>query len=110
MGLDLLKGVLIGLGVGIAFVLRESMQHAFTVKKTERQWHIILEKDTFFFTRAALATLLSEVPRNVHLVIDANAARFVDHDIIETLNEFRLEAIHRGVEVEVKGLALQAMQ
>jgi len=110
VGLDLLKGVMIGLLVGLAFVVRESMRYAFTVKKTATTWYVVLEKDTFFFTRAALQRLLDEVPRDVAIVLDAEAARFIDHDVVEMLSEFRAAALERGQLVEVRGLALRELQ
>jgi len=43
-------------------------------------------------------------------VLDAEHARFIDHDVIEMLGEFRLAAMERGRVVEVKGLALSQIQ
>lgn len=110
VGLDLLKGVMVGLLVGLGFVIHESMRYAFTVKKTDAVWYVVLEKDTFFFTRAALQRLLDEVPPHVDIVLDAEHARYIDPDVMEMLTEFRLAALERGRLVDVKGLALSHLQ
>ena len=96
---------MIGLATGLAFVIWENNKHAFSLKKTGQAWHLVLHKDTFFFSRVALIALLEKVPEKSRLIVDANAASFIDEDVIEMLNEFRVKALERDIEVKIEGLA-----
>ncbi|AKT36315.1 SulP family inorganic anion transporter [Chondromyces crocatus] len=103
---DLLKGVAIGLAVGLAFVLRESMSRVYEVSREGQLVTIRLNKEAFFFSRGKLVSLFEELPRDTHVILDAEAAPFVDHDVADAIRDFQSSAGLRNIQVEVRGLKL----
>ncbi|EYF02199.1 putative sulfate transporter [Chondromyces apiculatus DSM 436] len=103
---DLLKGVAIGLVVGLAFVLRESMSRVYEVSREGQQVTIRLNKGAYFFSRGKLVSLFEELPRDTHVILDGGAAPFVDHDIADAIRDFQSSAHLRNIQVEVRGLKL----
>ncbi len=103
---DLLKGVAVGLVVGLAFVLRESMSRVFEVIEEEARVTIRFNKAAYFFCRGKLLALLDRVPSDAHVIVDAEAARYVDHDVADALRGFLDAAPSRNIRVEVRGLEI----
>ena len=102
--IDLLKGVAIGLVVGLVFVLREAMSRVYDVEREGKRVTIRLNKGAYFFSRGKLMSLLEEVPRDAHVVVDAEAAHFIDHDVVDAIRTFQSSAAERNIRVEVRGL------
>lgn len=107
MATDLLKGVIIGIIVGVFFVLRQNSKN--TIERSEGAEGVILRfrRDGTFISKPALITMLDDVPDNRHLVLDATG-EFVDHDVKEVLAGFVKEAPNRGISVSLRGLDLSA--
>jgi MFS superfamily sulfate permease-like transporter len=101
---DLLRGILAGIVVGIVFVLRSNMRAAFTVTREGRKRVITLNKDVSFLNKATLIGVLKRMPDGTSVVIDGSAAEFIDHDILEVIEDFQLSAKLRKIDVEVRGL------
>lgn len=100
---DLLKGVLIGLAVGIFFVLRASMSRVFNVANEDGRVTIKLNKDAHFFVRARLAALFEHLPSDTRVVI-VDARVPLDHDVAEVIRTFQRSAQRRNIEVQVYGV------
>lgn len=102
---DLLRGIVIGIVVGIAFMIRESMRGAFEVLEVaEGVRRIRFLKDIHFFHKAALVDVLESLPEMTLVVVDKGAADFVEHDVLEAICEFRAAAETHGVQLELAGL------
>ncbi len=102
---DLLRGIVIGIVVGIAFMIRESMRGAFEVlEEAEGVRRIRFLKDIHFFHKAALVDVLESLPEMTLVVVDKGAADFVEHDVLEAICEFRAAAETHGVQLELAGL------
>ena len=89
---DLLKGVLIGIAVGIFYIIRSNFRTAiFTT--TDNNKHLIrLRKDISFFSKPKLKFIFENIPENAAVVIDLTKAEFIDTDIVDTINEFTTNA------------------
>ncbi|MBS1495279.1 MAG: SulP family inorganic anion transporter [Bacteroidetes bacterium] len=96
---DLLTGVLIGIAVGIFFVIRSNFRTAiFSVH--ENNHHLIrLRKDVSFFSKPILKQKLEKLPANSRLVLDLTKAEFIDKDVIDTINEFIQHASLKNISV-----------
>jgi MFS superfamily sulfate permease-like transporter len=101
---DLLTGVILGLVVGLVIALKTSVSRAFEVVEEGSRFTIKLPQDAHFFARRKLLGLLRRVPRNAHVILDAEGARFVDHDVAEAISDFRESARKNSIVVEVRGL------
>lgn len=100
---DLLRGVLIGLAVGIIFILRANMRDAF-VSSGDGDEHIIrLAKDVSFLNKLHLRQCIDRIPPGSRVVIDGTQAEFIDRDIRELIAEFAASTTD-GVNVRLVGI------
>ncbi|XXY53440.1 SulP family inorganic anion transporter [Sorangium sp. So ce269] len=101
---DLLKGIAIGLAVGVLFVLRTQMNRVFDVIHEGARVTIRFNKAAYFFTQGKLVTLFERLPSDSHVVVDAQGASYIDHDVAELIRRFQQSAPRRNIRVEVLGL------
>ncbi|MGK3959214.1 SulP family inorganic anion transporter [Sorangium sp. So ce118] len=101
---DLLKGIAIGLAVGVLFVLRTQMNRVFDVVHEGARVTIRFNKAAYFFTQGKLVTLFERLPSDSHVVVDAQGASYIDHDVAELIRRFQQSAPRRNIRVEVLGL------
>lgn len=99
---DLLKGVMIGIGVGLFFVIRSNFRSAVFVVNDSNRYLFRLRKDVSFLNKPIIKKKLEKIPANSVVVIDASRADFIDKDIIETIEDFMLHAQLKNIEVELK--------
>jgi MFS superfamily sulfate permease-like transporter len=98
---DLLTGVLIGIALGIFYVIRGNFRTAIMVLNDNNNYLIRLRKDVSFFSKPDLKSKLERVPKDSILVIDVTRAEFIDKDIIETINDFTRHAHLKRIKVTV---------
>lgn len=101
---DLLKGMAIGMAVGLFFVLYGNYHSAFTLTRDGRNYLLRLQKDVSFLNRAPLRNLLADIEDDSYVVIDGTRATFIDHDIMETLEDFMKAASDNNIQVELKNV------
>ncbi len=99
--IDLLKGVLLGLAVGLFFVLRANHHQAVTVVHEGDLYLLRFNKDMSFLNKADLKLHLSAIPDGAQLMIDGHHATFVDTDIDDVIADFLENARHRRIKVEL---------
>jgi MFS superfamily sulfate permease-like transporter len=89
---DLLKGVGIGLGVSIIFILRGNMKLAYFFKKEKHHEgetiHIDLAQEVSFLNKAAVKQTLAHLPSNSHVIIDAGNTVYIDYDVLQLIRDF----------------------
>jgi MFS superfamily sulfate permease-like transporter len=98
---DLLKGVAIGLAVGLYFVIRANYQAAISLTRDGRNYLLRLHKDVSFLNKALLRKYLDSIEENSFVLIDGSRAQFVDQDILETLYDFVEAAKDDNINVEL---------
>jgi carbonic anhydrase/SulP family sulfate permease len=106
---DLLIGVLIGLTVSIGFILHSNVRRP--IKKImekhstgDQVLHIELPNQVSFFNKASLETTLRSIPRDGHVLIDANNTDYIDPDILDLIADFKNNtAKAHGVMVSLAG-------
>ena len=98
---DLLKGVLIGIGFGIFYVIRSNFRTAIFTMKDGNQYLIRLRKDVSFFSKPLLKNTLENISPNSSVILDLTKAEFIDKDIIDTINEFNLNAPEKNITVKI---------
>lgn len=99
---DLLIGILIGLVVGVYFVLKSNFKKAILLTEDEGRYLVRFRRNVTFLNKAPLKRILESIPDGVAVLIDASRAEFVDHDIIELINDFEINAETRGIRVYFK--------
>lgn len=99
---DLLKGVVIGIGVGLFFVLRSNFKTSVFVVNDHNSYLFRLRKDVSFLNKAIIKQKLEKVPANSYVMIDTARADFIDKDVVETIEDFMLHAPLKNIRVELK--------
>jgi MFS superfamily sulfate permease-like transporter len=100
---DLLKGVILGIFIGLFFVLRSNFRTAVMVVSDENSYLFRLRKDVSFLNKAIIKNRLEQVPPDAYVLIDASRADFIDRDVIEVIEDFTKHAGLKNIRVEVKG-------
>jgi MFS superfamily sulfate permease-like transporter len=101
---DLLKGMAIGLIIGLFFVIKANYRAAITMTQDGSSYLLTLNKDVAFLNKALLRKLLLHVKPNSTLVIDARKSQFIDHDIVETIDDFLVTAPDHNISVEIRDI------
>jgi MFS superfamily sulfate permease-like transporter len=99
---DLLVGILIGIGVGLFFMIRSNFRSSVFVVNDNNHFLIRLRKDVSFLNKPIVKKSLEDVPANAFVLIDATRADFIDKDIIEEVNNFLVHAHLKNIRVEIK--------
>jgi MFS superfamily sulfate permease-like transporter len=99
---DLLTGIGIGILVGILFVFISNFHLAIFVSRDEDKYLVKLTKDVSFLNKAYLRRVLRAIPEGSSVIIDGSRSQFIDHDIIETIQDFLETAPLKGITVEIK--------
>ena len=86
--IDLLSGLLIGMGVGLGFVLKGAIQTPYKLQPEEgagsNTFRLRLSHQVTFLNQAKLNKTLDELPSGSHVILDATATHHLD-PCIETL-------------------------
>jgi len=106
--IDLLKGVAIGLGASILFLLYKNLKIAYSFKKESLHdgdtITIKLAQEVSFLNKAAIKKTLSEIPENSKVVIDATTTDYIDFDVIELIKDFdKVKSYDKNIEVTLIG-------
>lgn len=101
---DLLIGMAIGISVGLFFVIKANFRASITLTQDKSFYILTFNKDVAFLNKALLRKLLSHVKPNSTLTIDASKSHFIDHDIIETVDDFLVTAPDHNISVEIYDL------
>ncbi|RYF84065.1 MAG: SulP family inorganic anion transporter, partial [Chitinophagaceae bacterium] len=99
---DLLIGVLIGIGVGMFFVIRNNFRSSVFIVHDDGKYLFRLRKDVSFLNKPIIKNKLEEVPENSYVIIDASRADFIDKDVIEVIEDFMVHAPLKDIRVEIK--------
>lgn len=104
LALDLLKGVIVGIVVGIGFVLYENARRAVVAERDGKGvWRLRFRRDGTFVSKPGIVEALDEVDDGETVVIDG-AGQYIDHDVKEVLANFVADAAHRRIAVTIVGI------
>ncbi|MEZ5419499.1 MAG: SulP family inorganic anion transporter [Vicinamibacterales bacterium] len=110
LALDLLKGVVVGIVVGIGFVLYENARRAVVAEKDGHGvWRLHFRRDGTFVSKPGIVEALDEVDDGEAVVIDG-AGQYIDHDVKEVLANFIADASHRKIAVTLVGIDMTHAQ
>ncbi len=99
---DLLKGIVVGIVVGLFFMVRSNFRSSVFVVNDENKYLFRLRKDVSFLNKPIIKKKLEEVPENSFVLIDATRADFIDKDVVDTVNEFMQHASLKNIRIEIK--------
>jgi MFS superfamily sulfate permease-like transporter len=108
--LDLLKGVIVGIVVGILFVLYENSKRAVVAERDhDGRVRMRFRRDGTFVSKPGIVSALEDVDDGTEVVIDGTG-EYIDHDVKEVIATFVQDAQHRQIKVTVVGIDLAHAQ
>jgi MFS superfamily sulfate permease-like transporter len=99
---DLLVGVMIGIGVGMFYIIRSNFRKSVFVINDHHKYLFRLRKDVSFLNKPIIKTKLEEVPENAFVIIDVSRTDFIDKDVMEVIEDFALHAPLKNIKVDLK--------
>jgi SulP family sulfate permease len=106
---DLLVGIAIGLTLGFLFILVDQLRFpCYTIVSPPGSvlTRVRLQEQVSFLNKASLAQLLEGLPRGSRIEIDGTQCRYIDHDVLEFVSDFRQTARLKHVDFRTVGLSL----
>ena len=102
---DLLIGIGLGMGVAIVYILLRNFQnsHVLTLKYNKDSpdsIRIILSEEVSFLNKGALIKTLEDIPNGKHVIIDGSNSKIIDYDVLEVIENFKINAKERDIEVD----------
>ena len=105
---DLLKGIAIGMIVSIYYILRNNYKNPYEFHKGNMEgkeiYRILLSEEVTFLNKGSILQTINRVPAGSRVVIDGSKSKVIDHDVIEVIRDFTVNAVSRNVDVEVLNL------
>jgi MFS superfamily sulfate permease-like transporter len=108
---DLLRGVGIGMLVGVFFILRSNLKTAYFIHRRELHAEddrafikIELSENVSFLNKASVNKVLHELPDGAVVEIDGQRSQYIHPDVVELIQEFQHTAGTRGIEVVLVGI------
>jgi MFS superfamily sulfate permease-like transporter len=99
---DLLIGIFIGIGVALFFMIRSNFRTNLLVINDNNYYLLRLRKDVSFLNKPIIKRKLEDIPENSHIIIDTSRADYIDKDVIDVINEFKIHAGLKNIRVEIK--------
>jgi carbonic anhydrase len=104
---NLLTGILIGLAISLFYILKSNSQARIDIIKeiypNGETSRIVLPQQMTFLNKATLVAELKSIRKYSQLIIDARYAQYIDKEILELLNEFKIEAHNKQIALNLMG-------
>lgn len=102
--LDLLFGIALGIGVSIIYILLANLRnsHFMEERKVEngKTLYITLSEEVSFLNKGALIKALNAIPSDRKVIIDGSNSKVIDYDVLEVIENFKIAAASKNIEVE----------
>lgn len=103
---DLLLGIGLGLAVGVVVILFKSYQNSHFLHIEDKsngvkKVKMTLAEEVTFFNKGAILKELDNLEEKSYLELDVRKTRFLDHDIIEILEDFAHKAKERNIDIKL---------
>lgn len=102
---DLLVGIGMGLVVGVMIILIKSYQNSHFLHREKgdsvSKVKMTLAEEVTFFNKGAILKELDSLPEGCYLELDVSKNRYLDHDIIEILDDFSHKAKLRNITIQI---------
>ena len=117
---DLLMGIGMGLVVAIFFVLYNNYKIPFLFEKENHVSNdgvirLELAEEITFLNKANIQRALNQIPAGSKVIIDGSRTITIDHDVLEIINDFKIQAELKNIDLEIinrlrKGLKEQPVK
>ena len=100
--LGLLKGIGIGMLIGIFYVIKRNFHDGVNLYQLESNYLLRFQTEVTFLNKPLLKELLSQIPVSSHVLIDLSKNERLDEDIKEMIREYRIQAEFKNIHIEFK--------
>lgn len=102
---DLLKGIGIGMGVAIFYILLNNLKNPYVMKEmhdaSKKHYRIVLAEMVTFLNKAQILKELNNIPNDAELLIDASKTQYIQHDVLEIINDFKESAKYKNITLKM---------
>lgn len=104
---DLLKGIGIGMAVAIFYLLRNHYKNAYSLVHMPENsngkpvYKMVLAEEVTFLNKGSILKTLNTLTEGCSVIIDASKSKIIDHDVIEVIRDFTVNANKRNIHVHV---------
>ncbi|MBM9576305.1 carbonic anhydrase [Leptospira sp. 201903070] len=102
---DILIGIGIGSAFAIFFIMRRNILNPYEFNKKEKAYgvevRIDLSEDVSFLNKSSMLYKLDQVADNSHLIIDGSKSKYIDPDVLEIIEDFKISASARNIKLEI---------
>lgn len=107
---NLFLGIVIGISVSAFFILKYSSQRRIDIIKEKHSTgdvlRLALPQQLTFLNKASFLAQLKGLPNNSNVVIDASSTDFIDHDLLEIIEEFKQKrSARRNITLNLHGFS-----
>ncbi len=102
---DLLKGVAVGMLVGVFYILRNNLRNPYFYKiernGDKKVIRIKLAQEVSFLNKAAIQYTLTHLPKELDVIIDGTDSMYIDKDVLEIIHNYKHNAYTKASIVEL---------
>ena len=103
---DLLIGLAIGLTTALFSILLENYKSAFYFNESHigNKTILRLSEHVSFLNKANIQQTLEQLPDYSEVVIDATRSKYIDYDVFEIIENFKIEAQRKNIKLTIENL------
>lgn len=103
---DLLIGLVIGLISALFSILLENYKSAFYFNESHigNKTILRLSEHISFLNKANIQQTLEQLPDHSEVVIDATRSKYIDYDVFEIIENFKIEAQRKHIKLTIENL------
>ena len=105
---DLLIGIALGMVVAVSVILYNNYKIPYKMRSENLEGkdkiEILLAEDVTFLNKASILKTLEQIPNNSLVEINASSTKFIHHDVIEIIEDFKVSAGFRDIIVNIINL------
>lgn len=103
---DLLKGISIGLVVGVFYILKANYKNPYFFHKEQHLEkevvRIRLSENVSFLNKASIIMTLDHIPEDSKVIIDGSQSTYIDYDVLEAIYNFNdVVAPEKNIQVQL---------
>ena len=102
---DLLIGVLIGIAYSLYFLVRHTYRAGYTMRERSeghfKHYTMELALNVSFLNKKRIKQALDTIPEYSVVVINGSNSVYIDHDILEIVQEFKIKARNKHIELNL---------
>ncbi|MEI7994441.1 MAG: carbonic anhydrase family protein [Methylococcaceae bacterium] len=103
---DMLIGLAIGLITALFSILLENYKSAFYFNESHigNKTILRLSEHVSFLNKANIQQIFEQLPDHSEVVIDATRSKYIDYDVFEIIENFKIEAVRKNIKLTTVNL------